>query len=151
MFYGRIKIFIKERVKCSIKGKKSTIFYHTGIIVCQERGAGWADIYVNVSFLPTYCASSRIKARKKRAKARGKVYTGIDVRYSFAYFTPVKNGFRSLNCGVARIQLRRPALRGHQGLQQVGGLPTRRLLRGQPIPEQLERRVRGRCVAVRPV
>jgi len=48
-------------------------------------------------------------------------------------------------------QLRRPALRGHQGLQQIGGLPAGRLLRGQPIPEQLERRVRRGRVAIRPV
>jgi len=43
------------------------------------------------------------------------------------------------------------ALRGHQGLQQIGGISTGRLFRGQPIPEQLERRVCGRCMAVRPV
>lgn len=50
-----------------------------------------------------------------------------------------------------RIQLRRPALRGHQGLQQIGRLSAGRLLRGQPIPEQLERRVRGGRVAIRSV
>ena len=45
-----------------------------------------------------------------------------------------------------RPQLRRPPLRGHQGLQQVGRLPARREVRGQPLPQLVERRLRGRWV-----
>ena len=49
------------------------------------------------------------------------------------------------------FQLRRPPLRGGEGLQQVRGLPARRELRGQPLPQLLERRLRGVGVALRPV
>lgn len=40
-------------------------------------------------------------------------------------------------------------MRGDKGLQQIGRLPAGGLLRGQSIPEQLERRLRGRCMEIR--
>lgn len=47
------------------------------------------------------------------------------------------------------LQLCWIALRGDKGLQQIGRLPAGGLLRGQSIPEQLERRLRGRCMEIR--
>lgn len=41
------------------------------------------------------------------------------------------------------------ALRGDKGLQQIGRLSAGGLLRGQSIPEQLERRLRGRRMEIR--
>lgn len=55
------------------------------------------------------------------------------------------------NKNLTPIQLRRLALRGHQRVQQVRGLPARRTLRGQPVPQLLERSVRGWCLALRAV
>ena len=49
------------------------------------------------------------------------------------------------------MQLRRPALRGGEGVQQVCGLPAGGELRGQPLPELVERGVRGGRVALRAV
>lgn len=98
--------------------------------------------------------ATRIKLPGAYIKARNKRYREIDdvsifdvCMFARIFFTHR----RSLNCGVFATQLRWSALRGDQGLQQVGGLPAGRLLRGQPIPEQLERRVRGGRVAIRPV
>ena len=48
-------------------------------------------------------------------------------------------------------QLRRPPLRRGEGVQQVGGVPARGQLRGQPLPKLLERRLRRQRVAVRAV
>jgi len=42
-------------------------------------------------------------------------------------------------------------LRGHQRLQQIGWLSAWRQLRGQPIPQFVERGLRGWSLEVRPV
>lgn len=47
------------------------------------------------------------------------------------------------------LQLCWIALRGDKGLQQIGRLSAGGLLRGQSIPEQLERRLRGWRVEIR--
>lgn len=48
-------------------------------------------------------------------------------------------------------QLRRPALRRGEGVQQVSWVPAGGQLRGQPVPQLVERRLRRQRVAVRSV
>lgn len=54
-----------------------------------------------------------------------------------------------MRCDIFFLQLCWTALRGDKGLQQIGRLSAGCLLRGQSIPEQLERRLRGRCMEIR--
>ena len=56
-----------------------------------------------------------------------------------------------INFFLVLLQLRRPPLRGGEGVQQVRGLPAGGELRGQPLPELVERGVRGGRVALRAV
>ena len=48
-------------------------------------------------------------------------------------------------------QLRWPALRRGEGVQQVSWVPAGGQLRGQPVPQLVERRLRRQRVAVRSV
>jgi hypothetical protein len=50
-----------------------------------------------------------------------------------------------------KFQFRRSALRGDQRLQQIRRLPTGRPVRGQPVPELVERGLRRRSVEIRAV
>lgn len=61
----------------------------------------------------------------------------------FFFFIP------KIHSGEFFAQLRWFALRGHQRLLKVSGLPAWCSFRGQPIPELVERRLRGRCMAIR--
>ena len=52
---------------------------------------------------------------------------------------------------VISFQLCRSSLRRDQGLQQIRRIPAGGPVRGQPFPELMERRLRGRSLAVRAV
>ena len=65
-------------------------------------------------------------------------------------YVQTNTGFHRFNVNFF-AQLRRSALRRGEGVQQVGGVPARGQLRGQPLPQLVERRLRGRRVAVRAV
>ena len=52
---------------------------------------------------------------------------------------------------VPPLQLRGFALCRHQGLLEISRLPARCALRRQPFPQLVERRLRGWCLAIRPV